>query len=127
MACPSGEDPFIYQDFRGTYRILFHGGTVDGVETGGQTFSTDLVHWTWPETPVYTSVLQYSDGTTRAFARRERPALALDEHGFPTHLFTAVQGPGASYSCHNSTDRGCHAWSLVQRTRYGQDRAAEWD
>jgi len=28
----------------------------------------------------------YANGTKRAFARRERPALLLDDKGFPTHM-----------------------------------------
>ena len=49
-----GEDPFIYQDFRGTWRVLCHGGTEKAgwskdfpaakIETIGMAFSTDLLH-----------------------------------------------------------------------------------
>ena len=49
------------------------------LETGGMAFSTDLVHWTAGPAPAYTSLMEYTDGTVRPFARRERPALLLDE------------------------------------------------
>lgn len=135
-----GEDPFVYRDFRGTWRVLCHGKTLPAgqfangtlnpafptakLETIGQAWSKDLVHWTPGPTAVATSLMEYADGTIRAFARRERPALLLDDRGFPTHLFTAVQGPGANYSCHSDTDRGCHAWSFVHPTRHGATAAA---
>ena len=114
-----GEDPFIYQDFRGTWRVLCHGGTEKAgwskefpeakIETIGMAFSTDLLHCARrthspaplrPECalltalrvgtagpgPAATSLMVYANGTKRAFARRERPALLLDDKGFPTHM-----------------------------------------
>ena len=124
-----GEDPFIYQDFRGTWRVICHGPTEKpgsdprfpntSLETGGMAFSTDLIHWTAGPGPAYTSAMEYTDGSVRPFARRERPALLLDEKGFPTHLYNGIQGPAGNYSCHSDNDRGCHTWSSVQATRYG--------
>lgn len=37
-----GEDPFIYKDFRDTWRVLCHGGEekTEGTETIGMAFST---------------------------------------------------------------------------------------
>ena len=88
-----GEDPFIYQDFRGTWRVLCHGGTEKAgwstqfpdakIETIGMAFSTDLIHWTAGPNPAATSLMTYANGTVRPFARRERPSLLLDEKGFP--------------------------------------------
>ena len=40
--------------------------------------------------PAYTSLMVYRNGTKRPFARRERPALLLDDKGFPTHLYVAA-------------------------------------
>ena len=69
--------------------------------------------------PAATSLMHYTDGSVRPFARRERPALMVDEKGFPTHLYTGIQAPGMNYSCHSATDRGCHCWSSVQATVHG--------
>lgn len=105
-------------------RILCHGGTdkLEGTETIGMAFSTDLVHWTPVRTgafflflelftllsfisgtfrfvslapqgpgPAATAMMHYADGSTRKFAKRERPALLLDEKGFPLVLYNGVQ------------------------------------
>ena len=125
-----GEDPFIYKDFRDTWRVLCHGNTEKvgwstefpqaKIETIGMAFSTDLLHWTPGPGPAATSIMVYANGTKRAFARRERPALLLDEKGFPQALYGGIQGPDANYSCHSATDRGCHCWSAVQATTHGK-------
>jgi len=122
-------DPFIYRDFRGTWRVLCHGSTEPAgwspefpdvkLETIGMAFSTDLLHWTPGPGPAATSLMVYANGTRRPFARRERPALLVDEKGFPTHLYSAIQAPGMNYSCHSDNDRGCHSWSSVQATKHG--------
>jgi hypothetical protein len=65
--------------------------------------------------------MAYADGSTRKFAKRERPALLLDENGFPLVLYSGVQAEKASYSCHSATDRGCHCWSFAQATAHGQE------
>ena len=36
-------------------------------------------------------MMHYADGSTRKFAKRERPALLLDEKGFPLVLYNGVQ------------------------------------
>ena len=88
-----GEDPFIYKDFRDTWRILCHGGTdkEEGTETVGMAFSTDLLNWTPGPGPAATSMMHYKDGSTRKFGKRERPALLLDDKGFPLVLYNGVQ------------------------------------
>ena len=124
-----GEDPFIYQDFRKTWRVLCHGSTEKAgwskefpdakIETIGMAFSTDLLHWTPGPGPAATSLMTYANGTVRPFARRERPSLLLDEKGFPLVMYNGIQGPNANYSCHSPTDRGCHCWSSSHATKHG--------
>ena len=80
-------------------------------ETIGMAWSTDLLHWTPGPGPAATSFMELTNGTARKFARRERPALLLDDKGLPLVLYTAVQAEGASYSCHSDDDRACHSWS----------------
>jgi hypothetical protein len=123
-----GEDPFLYQDFRGTWRVLCHGKNIAPdasgfkAETVGMAFSTDLLHWTAGPGPAATSTMTYTNGSTRNFAKRERPALLLDAKGFPLVLYNGVQAEEASYSCHSATDRACHCWSFAQATHHGEQQ-----
>ena len=107
---------------------------MEGTETIGMAFSTDLINWTAGPGPAATAMMHYSDGTTRKFAKRERPALLLDDKGFPLVLYNGVQAPGALYHCggpwnatagqyHNggANDRKCHCWSFGQATAHGKD------
>jgi hypothetical protein len=80
VLCFLGRDPFIYRDFRGTWRVLCHGGTEKAgwskefpsakIETIGMAFSTDLYHWTAGPGPAATSLMVYANGTHRACAGR---------------------------------------------------------
>lgn len=54
----------------------------------------------------FTLDVEYSNGTTVHFGRRERPDLLFDAHGRPSHLFTGVETQGVH-----------HSWSLVQPVR----------
>ena len=93
-----GEDPFIWQDRRGTWRMIFHGYGEDGMVTDGQAaWSTDLLHWHAQSTPVYSSAVAFEDGSTEVFARRERPALLFDSEMNPTHLFNGVKPSNGIY------------------------------
>lgn len=97
----NGEDPFIYQDERGTWRMVFHGYGGDRRWTDGQTaYSTDLLHWTWQPEPAYSSTVYYHDGTSETFMRRERPALVLNEAGHPLYLLNGIEPEHPEYSSH---------------------------
>ena len=104
-----GEDPFIYQDKRGTWRVVFHGYGGDRRWSDGQTaYSTDLLHWTWQPEPAYSSTIQYSDKTVETFGRRERPALVLDEQGHPLYLLNGILPQDPEY--------GDHTYSYIHAT-----------
>lgn len=105
-----GEDPFIWLDRRGIWRMIFHGYGEDGMVTDGQAaWSTDLLHWHAQPTPVYSSTVAYEDGSTEVFSRRERPALLFDDEMNPTHLFNGVMPGDGPY-------KG-KVFSYVQRIR----------
>ncbi|XP_065198016.1 uncharacterized protein LOC135829549 [Sycon ciliatum] len=96
-----GEDPFLYQDARGTWHVLFHGYGGDKRWTDGQAaHSSDLLHWTWQPEPAYSSTIQFQDGTAETLSRRERPAVAVDKSGAPLYLLNGVEPayPGNSHT-----------------------------
>jgi hypothetical protein len=116
------EGPFLWRDRRGTFRMIFHGYGSDGRITDGQTaWSTDpnLLEWHWQPEPLYSSTINYTNGFSEVFTRRERPALLFDENMNPTHLYNGVQPPNESYSGPNS-----HSYSYVQGIRLKSDDAA---
>ena len=74
---------------RHTFHALFH----DHKSFGGHAFSRDGVTWTFSPIPPYGGVVNFSDGTSVAMQRRERPHLVFDQRGYITHLSTGVQPP----------------------------------
>ena len=84
----SGEDPALWVDARGHLHILFHAFAT----SGGHAFARALEGpWTLSDTPPYNSTITWSNGTTVAYAERERPQLLLDAAtGAPAVLYTAV-------------------------------------
>jgi len=97
-----GEDPYIYQDKRGNFHIIFH--DMDGSDRGGHGYSRDGVTWYSGDVPCYTGEIQFSDGTTKKFRRRQRPQLIVQE-GVPKYLYTGVT-PGG--------DSGDYSWTFAQ-------------
>ena len=80
------EDPGIFRDRNGNFHILTHDF---GQPTGGHAFSKDGLSWTFAGN-AYGTKMEYDDGTSISFSRRERPqVLSLDGH--PSYLFTGVQ------------------------------------
>lgn len=93
-----GEDPFIWQDKRGTWRVVFHGYGGDKKKTDGQAaYSTDLLHWTWQPEPVYSSTIQYEHAPDEVLSRRERPAVVVDDSGHPLYLLNGVMPANGIY------------------------------
>jgi hypothetical protein len=83
----SGEDPFLWVDRRGHFHMLFHSFAT----TGGHAFARALPGpWTLSETPPYNSTITWGNGTSIAYAERERPELLLSPTGTPLVLYTAV-------------------------------------
>jgi hypothetical protein len=84
----SGEDPYLWVDGRGHIHMLFHSFAT----MGGHAFARQLAGpWTLSATPPYNSTVSWSNGTTVAYAERERPELLLHPvTGAPMVLYTAV-------------------------------------
>jgi hypothetical protein len=87
------EDPFVYRDARGRFHAILHAMDVgdDPSFCGGHAFSADGVAWTYTGF-AFGNVANYSDGTARAFSRRERPHLLFARDGVtPLALSSGVQ------------------------------------
>jgi hypothetical protein len=88
-----GEDPYIYQDKRGNYHIIYH--DMEGSDRGGHAYSRNLIEWYNGPVPCYTGEVSYDDGSKRKFQKRQRPQL-LVEGGVPLYLYTGVMPGGAT-------------------------------
>ena len=111
------EDPFMWQDSRENWHILYHVySTTDGTQGGpgactnatvsGHLFSAD--GYVWQPSPVrpYTSQIETADGRHITVSTRERPNIFFDASGQMTHLFNAVcAAPGDVCAAHTGT--GC--------------------
>ena len=123
------EDPFLYTDADGHFHAVFHHMNGEGTQDqwwldtcGGHAFSRDGAEWTYSgvawgnaEHP-HGNAVQYTDGTSFSFTRRERPHLIFDGAGQPTHLTNAAQyGPGKLPG--ELGDNGDASYTMVQPIR----------
>ena len=121
------EDPFVYRDADGNFHAVFH--HMYGYDTtaqwwldaaGGHAFSPDGASWTYTGVawgPATTTeqgdVVQFTDGTSFRFTRRERPHLVFREDGTISHLTSAAQyGDGKIPG--QIGDNGDACYTLVQ-------------
>lgn len=103
------EDPTIWWA-SGQYNVIlsdFRGDATGVNKNGAQYYSTDGVHYHLVSSePVYTKTVQYDDGSSVTFRRRERPFVYVNEKGKVTAFFT---------SCLVETENGKEkAWIEVQ-------------
>jgi hypothetical protein len=55
-------------------------------------FSRDgVANWTSSKLPPYSTLVAFSDGSTKQMTRRERPQLVLSERGQPRYFSSGVQ------------------------------------
>ena len=97
------EDPYLYQDAVGHFHALFHsmGGCSD---VGCHAFSRDGHAWHLASSNPYTTTIGFEDGSSRLYARRERPHLVFNAQGDPAFLSNGVQ----------ETWQVDHSYTLVQ-------------
>jgi len=86
-----GEDPYIYQDKRGNFHIIYH--DMDGSDKGAHGYSRDGITWYNGDVPCYTGEVHFDDGTSKKFQKRQRPQLIV-EGGVPRYLYTGVMPGG---------------------------------
>jgi hypothetical protein len=77
----------------GQYNVVLSdfGGKATGVaKNGAQYYSVDGVYYQLvSKEPVYTKTLEYDDGSSQTFRRRERPFVFVNEKGAVTAFFTS--------------------------------------
>ncbi|KAH7322001.1 hypothetical protein BKA65DRAFT_408073 [Rhexocercosporidium sp. MPI-PUGE-AT-0058] len=97
------EDPFLWRDKRGNFHMLLHsleegGGFGDGPKVGRHAFSRTLGGpWTFnSRTLAFNTTIEFGDGSSVEYFRRERPQLFFSEDGkmTPLYLTTGVQEKG---------------------------------
>eukprot|EP00927_Polykrikos_kofoidii_P066433 TRINITY_DN62032_c0_g1_i1.p1 TRINITY_DN62032_c0_g1~~TRINITY_DN62032_c0_g1_i1.p1 ORF type:complete len:441 (-),score=46.04 TRINITY_DN62032_c0_g1_i1:138-1460(-) len=111
------EDPHIYMDARGNLHMIAHSLCVhwpDCPAVGGHAASPDGgATWYYSGEAAYNTSVEYEDGSTVTYSRRERPEMMLNEANEITHLITGVVEPGGG----GQADR---SWTLVQPVRTGR-------
>jgi hypothetical protein len=94
------EDPFLWQDKRGNWHFLVH-YMIDidlglkGPRVGAHAYAR---HWQGPwtfnnKTLAYNTTVEFTDGTSTVYYRRERPKLYFSDDGemTPIYLLNGVQ------------------------------------
>jgi hypothetical protein len=90
------EDPFVYFDARGHAHALYHSMEAgdDPRYSGGHAYSADGVSWTYSGL-AFGGVVTFTDNSTFAFSRRERPHVLFAADGTtPVALSSGVQYGG---------------------------------
>jgi len=93
----SQEDPFMWQDSRLHYHVLYHkmfdppGGGPCGIWAGGHSFSQDGTSWS-PIYRAYNTSFKTTDGGVLVAQRRERPKLIFNADHIPSEYYFAWQG-----------------------------------
>lgn len=108
------EDPFMYVQPHPTGRSTLHALFHDHASFGGHAFSRDGVSWTFSSTPPYGNLVNFTDGSSVAMQRRERPHLIFDERGLITHLSTGVQPPPTARKAPPPGFNGDYTYTLLQ-------------
>jgi hypothetical protein len=90
----SNEDPFVWRDKRGNFHMLLHsleadGGFGSGPKVGRHAYARKWDgEWTFNNnTLTFSTLVNYTDGTSIDYYRRERPQLFFSEDGEMTPLF----------------------------------------
>merc|ERR1719203_1381500 len=131
------EDPFVYLDKRGNFHAVFH--NMYGYDTtsewwldatGGHAYSVDGINWVYTGVAWGTvarnetqqgDVVEYTDGSSFRFTRRERPHIIQDSNGEIIGLSTANQY-GLSQSPVPSEDNGDASYTMVQPVASNGDK-----
>lgn len=90
----TGEDPFIWRDSNAVFHNIIHRGRPN--TTGLHYYSLDGRQWTPAADAAYTSVVNFTDGSSVNLACRERPHIVLNAAGDPI----ALTNGAARITCH---------------------------
>ena len=88
------EDPFVWES-DGHFHALFHAMDPGDDQTycGGHAFSEDGLSWTYSGI-AFSNLVNFTDGSSFAFSRRERPHLLFAPDKTPIALSNGVQYGG---------------------------------
>lgn len=86
------EDPYLYRDHRGGFHAVFHNMDPwpSTAAVGRHAFSPDGFQWYYSKNDAWSTTVDYEDGTSVDYARRERPEFIFDALGRITHLINGV-------------------------------------
>ena len=104
------EDPFVWREADGSIHAIMHDeqGPSRCTALGRHAFSFDNgTSWVYASSNAYNGSVSFTNGSSFAFYRRERPHLILDKDGRPTHLTNGVQ----------ETTTDDRSYTLVQKLR----------
>jgi len=98
------EDPFIWRDKRGNFKLIAHVYTINSAHywdrISGFGYSYDGIHWTRKPFQPYTNEITHVGGTVIAYTTRERPKIFFDKDGTtPLALFTGVARGTNCFDC----------------------------
>jgi len=99
------EDPFIWRDKRGNFKMIAHVYPQPGQmqhywdRVSGFAYSRDGIHWVRQPWQPYTNVIQHTTGSI-SYTTRERPKIFFDKDGVtPLALFTGVARGTNCWDC----------------------------
>ena len=94
---PKWEDPTLWFDRRGNWHIVYHVWAAEPFEAhhepaSGHGFSSTGTEWTFSTTQPFTGTVNFTDGTSKQFATRERPQMIFTDAArhTPVGLTSAV-------------------------------------
>lgn len=120
------EDPHLYRDHRGHCHVIFHAldhwcydcqcPTATSTKlcedtVGGHAFSRDCEHFRFSHEYAFTSTVEFTDGSSYTFQRRERPEAILKD-GHVIGLVSGVSDTRQQQASKGS--RRDYSWTLVQ-------------
>lgn len=94
---PKWEDPTLWFDRRGNWHIVYHVWAADPFEqhhepASGHAFSPNGLEWTFSTVQPFSGTVNYTDGSFKQFATRERPQMIFTDSArhTPVGLTSAV-------------------------------------
>ena len=109
------EDPTLWFDRRGNFHVIFHVYSLQPFAAGdwsvasGHMFSKDGVEWHRSSAQPFNGSVDFTDGTTRNYATRERPQLVFTDRGrhTPMALISSVSSQPIGHVCDTCTQHAC--------------------
>lgn len=92
------EDPYLYRDCNGGFHAIFHNMSPDDIQMlcGGHAYSMDGINWIYGGSS-FGNTVQFTDGTSFTFTRRERPHFIFADDGCTPIALTNGAEYGGQY------------------------------